>query len=146
MQVKELETPSILLSQSANRSRIRTTSDESTSYTLHILRSSTSINGPKTGQVSALYKGASPCGIKRKEERKRQSNVSADDHENHGVFSKNLEEKKTEPKEINRTRKLDQEKTYGKVSRTEKVVTAPKLFPRSRIEKEQQAKVRGWAR
>ncbi|XP_042451783.1 kinesin-like protein KIN-14E isoform X2 [Zingiber officinale] len=145
--VKELETPSILLSQSANRSRIGTASDESTSYTdPHILRTSTSINRPKTGQVSALYKVASPYGIKRKEDRKRLSNVLTNDHENHGVLSKSLVEKKTEPKEINRTRELDQEKAYGKVTRTAKVVTIPKLFPHSRIEKEQQIKVRGWAR
>ncbi|XP_042377963.1 kinesin-like protein KIN-14E isoform X2 [Zingiber officinale] len=144
--VKELETP-ILLSQSANRSRIGTASDESTSYTdPHILRTSTSINRPKTGQVSALYKVASPYGIKRKEDRKRLSNVLTNDHENHGVLPKSLVEKKTEPKEINRTRELDQEKAYGKVTRTAKVVTIPKLFPHSRIEKEQQIKVRGWAR
>ncbi|XP_074573215.1 kinesin-like protein KIN-14E [Curcuma longa] len=156
---KELD--SISLFHSADRSRIGTpseakgsSSDESTSDTdPHILRSSTSINRPVTGRVSILHKGVSPYGIKRKGEREHRSGVLADDTENHSVFSSNsVDNNKTEP---NRSRKLDQAKAYGRITRTSKVVTTHKLFPHSRIKKDQQTggggvkeknKVRGWAR
>lgn len=172
LQVKELESKhreqkeldSILLLHSADRSRLGTpaeakgsSSDESTSGTdSHILRSSTSINRPMTGRVSILHKGVSHFGIKRKgEQREHRSSVSADDTENHSVFSTNSVDNKTEPMEINRSRKLDQAKAYGRITRTAKVVTTHKLFPHSRIKKDQltggggvkeKNKVRGWTR
>ncbi|XP_042393559.1 kinesin-like protein KIN-14E isoform X3 [Zingiber officinale] len=156
------ESDSILILHSADRSRIGTpaeakgsSSDESTSDTdPGILRSSTSINRLMTGRVSILHRGISPSGIKRKGEREHRISVLADDTENHSAFSTNSVDNKTEPMEINRSRKLDQAKTYGRITRTSKVVATHKLFPHSRIKKDQQTgvgvkeknKVRGWAR
>ncbi|XP_042388815.1 kinesin-like protein KIN-14E isoform X2 [Zingiber officinale] len=156
------ESDSILILHSADRSRIGTpaeakgsSSDESTSDTdPGILRSSTSINRLMTGRVSILHRGISPSGIKRKGEREHRISVLADDTENHSAFSTNSVDNKTEPMEINRSRKLDQAKTYGRITRTAKVVATHKLFPHSRIKKDQQTgigvkeknKVRGWAR
>ncbi|WOL05676.1 kinesin-like protein KIFC3 isoform X1 [Canna indica] len=132
----------ILLLQSADRSRTGTPAGrkvslgyESTSESEpQILRNSNSINKPLTSQVSIFLKGVESLHeIKRKRDRK---SVSSEDNENYFAPAN---EKKITPIELNRTRKIDPTKAYGRITRTAKIATTQRLFPHSRIKKEQQA-------
>lgn len=145
----------MLLLHSADRSRMGTpmegksfSSAESTSENdPQILWNSNSVSKPLTTYISTLHE------IKRKRESR---SLPVEDNENSSCVPSStiLAEKKIAPKELNKARKTDAAKTYGRLTRSAKVaVTTQKLFPHCRSRKEQQVegvrdkdKIRGWAR
>lgn len=116
--------------------------DESTSKTdPHILRSSNSNNKPLPGPSSILLRGAESLHeIKRKREFR---NAMVGESENNFIVLTTLVEKRVQPSELGKVRKIDPSKAFGRLTR--KVVATQKVFPYSRNNQEKN-KTKVWAR
>ncbi|XP_073102043.1 kinesin-like protein KIN-14E isoform X2 [Elaeis guineensis] len=116
--------------------------DESTSETdPQILRSSNSINKPLTGPGSILLRGADPLHeIKRKRELR---NAMVGKSENNITTPTTIVEKRVQPSELGKVRKIDPAKAFGRLTR--KVVATQKVFPHSRNNLEKD-KIKVWTR
>ncbi|XP_038982528.1 kinesin-like protein KIN-14E isoform X2 [Phoenix dactylifera] len=116
--------------------------DESRSETdPQVLQSSNSINKPMSGQGSILLRGAEPLHeIKRKRELR---NAMVGESENNITVPTPLVEKRVQPSELDKVRKIDPAKAFGRLTR--KVVATRKVFPHSRNNQEKD-KIKVWAR
>ncbi|KAG1362267.1 hypothetical protein COCNU_10G004860 [Cocos nucifera] len=116
--------------------------DESTSETdPRILRSSNSVNKPLTGPGSILLQGAEPLHeIKRKRELR---STMVGKSENNIIVPTTLVEKRIQPSELGKVRKIDPTKAFGRLTR--KVVATQKVFPHSRNNQEKD-KIKVWTR